>query len=425
MFFAIFVRDVCFFIFMPMKIHRFFFLIFMLIVEQLCSAQEPITITGKVTDADNGRAMYAVSIMADDGHTGTVTNEDGLFMLKLPASTQTINFSHLGYKTRSITLPQKPVFLKIKLKPTTVILKEVLVADPETVLKTAIRNIPVNYSSRPLSQQCFYRETTRKGKRYIYVAEAITDMYKRSYAHGVTNDKVAIRKARRLISTQSSDTLGAKIAGGPTIPIYLDIVKNLDYLLNDKQLALYQFSMMPSPSDNNNAQVVVRIEPKYVTEYALLWGDFYINTETYAIKHVDLQLDMRDRNKATKFMLKSKPIGVRFTPRSLTIHINYQENAFGQLSLNYIRTDTDFKCEWKRKLFASPYRVTSEMVVTHEAPDAFMTIKGRDAFRKHEALYDHPEYFGDPEFWEQYNIIAPTERLEKGIERFIKKNNKH
>ena len=65
------------------------------------------------------------------------------------------------------------------------------------------------------------------------------------------------------------------------------------------------------------------------------------------------------------------------------------------------------------------------MVVTHEAPDAFMTIKGRDAFRKHEALYDHPEYFGDPEFWEQYNIIAPTESLEKGIERFIKKNNKH
>ena len=98
-----------------MKTHRFFFLIFMLTVAQLCSAQESITITGKVTDADNGRAMCAVSIMADDGHTGTVTNEDGLFILKVPASTQIINFSHLGYKTRSITLPQKPVFLKILL----------------------------------------------------------------------------------------------------------------------------------------------------------------------------------------------------------------------------------------------------------------------------------------------------------------------
>ena len=110
MFFAIFARDVCFLFFMPMKTHRFFFLIFMLIVEQLCSAQEPITITGKVTDADNGRAMCAVSIMADDGHTGTVTNEDGLFILKVPTSTQTINFSHLGYKTRSIPCHKKQFF---------------------------------------------------------------------------------------------------------------------------------------------------------------------------------------------------------------------------------------------------------------------------------------------------------------------------
>lgn len=110
---------------------------------------------------------------------------------------------------------------------------------------------------------------------------------------------------------------------------------------------------------------------------------------------------------------------------SLTIHINYQEKAFGQLSPNYIRADTGFKREWEHKFFASPCRVTSEMVATHEAPNAFMTIKGRDAFQKRETLRDHPEHFGDPEFWEQYNIIAPTESLEKGIERFIKKNNKH
>ncbi len=108
--------------------------------------------------------------------------------------------------------------------------------------------------------------------------------------------------------------------------------------------------------------------------------------------------------------------------RSLTIHINYQEKAFGQLSLNYIRADTGFKREWEHKFFASPCRVTSEMVATHEAPNALMTIKGRDAFQKRETLRDHPEHFGNPEFWEQYNIIAPTESLEKGIERFNKKN---
>lgn len=388
-------------------------------------AQQTTTITGKVTANGNGNPIAAASVVADDGRTATVTNEDGLFSLKVPAPTRHVQVSCLGYATRTVEVPADGRALNIKLHATAVTLNEILVADAEDVLRLAINNIPQNYAPQPLQQQCFYRETTRKGRKYIYVAEAITDMYKSPYSKGIHQDRVAIRKARRLVSTQASDTLGAKIAGGPVTPVNIDIVKNRDYLFSEELLAFYSFSMRPAPMSDGRAQVVVTIKPKRAADFALLMGDFYIDTETLAITHIDLELDMSNRDKATQFMLESKPLGVRFKPIALEIHINYKSDAAGKLSLNYIRTDVSFRCEWKRKLFASPYVVTSEMVVTDETTADVQPIKGRSAFRSREALYDRVEYFSDPMFWKQYNIIEPSHSLEKGIEGFIKNIRKH
>ncbi len=398
---------------------------FILLAALPTAAQQTATITGKVTADDHGKPIAAASVVADDGHTATVTNEDGLFSLKVPKPTRHVKVSCLGYATRTVEVPTDGRTLNIKLHATAVTLNVILVADAEDVLRLAISNIPQNYAPLPLLQQCFYRETTRKGKKYIYVAEAITDMYKTPYSKDIYQDRVAIRKARRLVSTQASDTLGAKIAGGPVTPVNLDIVKNRDYLFSEEQLALYSFSMRPAPLSDGRAQVVVTIKPKRVADYALFMGDFYIDTETLAITHIDLELDMSNRDKATKFMLESKPFGVRFKPISLEIHINYRPDTSGKLSLNYIRSDVSFRCEWKRKLFASPYVVTSEMVVTDETSANVEPIKGRSSFHSRETLYDRVDYFSDPMFWEQYNIIEPSRSLEKGIEGFIKNIKKH
>ena len=254
------------------------------------------------------------------------------------------------------------------------------------------------------------------------MAEAVTDMYKTSYSHEIANDRVAIRKARRLISTSHKDTLGAKIAGGPVIPINLDIVKNRSYLLNLTHLSNYSFSMRPFPntSDGRN-EVIITIKPKIKAETALLMGDFYIDVSTLAIRHIELQLDMSDRENAIRFMLERKPFGVRFRPREFNITIDYRYDNAGRLFLGYIRTDISFKCDWKRKLFSSPYHVISEMVVTDLQTENVRPVRGRQMFLNYESLYDRVEFFNDSTFWQQYNIIEPTESLEKGIERSLKK----
>ena len=58
-----------------------------------------------------------------------------------------------------------------------------------------------------------------------------------------TRDRVQVLKGRRLLSQKVSDTLGVKLAGGPTLSIYVDIVKNQDALLDMETLNYYDFFM--------------------------------------------------------------------------------------------------------------------------------------------------------------------------------------
>ena len=47
--------------------------------------------------------------------------------------------------------------------------------------------------------------------------------------------------------------------------------------------------------------------------------------------------------------------------------------------------------------------------------------RGRSSFGIRERFYDKVEYFDDPNFWADYNIIEPTESLEHAIDKLKKK----
>ena len=55
-------------------------------------AQNVKTIRGHVSD-EKGHDVKAASIIADDGHTATVSNENGYFILNVPEKTHTITVS--------------------------------------------------------------------------------------------------------------------------------------------------------------------------------------------------------------------------------------------------------------------------------------------------------------------------------------------
>lgn len=379
------------------------------------------TLSGIVTDAKSGNPIAQATVAM--AGVSVVTNDDGMFTLKVKPAAGTLTVSHIGYRSVRVKVSDNhsgPV--TVRLQPTAIQLKEVVVwnEDPWKLIEQALEKVPDNYNTTPQLYRCFYRETAQKRSRYIYVAEGVVDMYKTGYQKTVYRDRVAIVKGRRLVSPKQSDTLGVKVLGGPTLPVQLDVVKNTAFLLNQEELSKYTLGMAPAAVIDDRLQYVITLTPYVEQSYPLSYGKLYIDRETLAFTRAELSLDMSDRQKASNYMLHKKPHGVRFKPKEMSCLIDYR-TVDGKTTIHYVRNTFRFGCDWKRRLFSTNFTAVAELVVTDRLPDV-RPISGRESFDSRDAFFDHVDYFRDPDFWKDYNIIEPTESLDKGIGKIIKKH---
>ena len=386
-------------------------------------------VSGKVTD-QQGQPLAYVSVSAEGSKAHTVTNDDGQFTLKTTHKPRYVRLSHIGYKSRKIAIDEGTELpLHIRMVSNTVELREVLVNanNPMAILRAAMERVMQNYPHEPELVRCFYRETARRGSRFISVAEAVTEMYKSDYAYGPERDAVAIMKGRRLMSMKARDTLGVKVQGGPVLPLMVDVAKNPDYLMNEENLAHYKLRMEVPVRIADRPQFVISMEPQGRQLYPLMMGRVFIDQELLAFTRAELQLDMTDWRQASEYMLVRKPMGLRFRPKELTVTIVYETDEQGITRMSYVRNLMRFNCDWKRRLFASPFITVCEMVVTdrQQRGDKVKRPRGRSSFGLKERFYDRVEYFDDPDFWADYNIIEPTESLENAIDKLKKKVRKN
>lgn len=386
-------------------------------------------VSGKVTD-QQGQPLAYVSVSAEGSEVHTVTNDDGQFTLKTTHKPRYVCLSHIGYKSRKIAIDEGTELpLHIRMVSNTVELREVLVNanNPMAILRAAMERVMQNYPHEPELVRCFYRETARRGSRFISVAEAVTEMYKSDYAYGPERDAVAIMKGRRLMSMKARDTLGVKVQGGPVLPLMVDVAKNPDYLMNEENLAHYKLRMEVPVRIADRPQFVISMEPQGRQLYPLMMGRVFIDQELLAFTRAELQLDMTDWRQASEYMLVRKPMGLRFRPKELTVTIVYETDEQGITRMSYVRNLMRFNCDWKRRLFASPFITVCEMVVTdrQQRGDKVKRPRGRSSFGLKERFYDRVEYFDDPDFWADYNIIEPTESLENAIDKLKKKVRKN
>ena len=400
---------------------RKMFLVFLTILTSVDAWAQRTIVSGTVVCGETGNVIASASVTA--AGVAVVTNDDGLFTLKTDTAVEAVTVSHVGYRSRRVSLKDGQLEnLTVKLVPTSVQLSEVLVMadNPRELVMAAIRKIPQNYSRQPQLYNCFYRETAMKRQHYICVSEGVVDMYKTSYQQGTGRDRVAIRKGRRLLSPKRNDTLSVKVMGGPVASVQLDLVKNTDFLLNADDLDCYDLKMETPTSIGDRQQFVVSIRPRVTMDYALYFGKLYIDQETQAFTRAELSLDMSDREKATRLMLVRKPTGVRFRPKELSLLVDYRF-VDGVTLISYVRTTFRFNCDWKRRLFATSFTACCEMAVTSSTDHDVQPIRGRESFDQRDAFFDRVDYFRDPAFWQDYNIIEPTESLDKAIDKLIKK----
>ncbi len=406
---------------------RTYFLVLVFLFPLLVFGQDSETlsfvISGEVRDNANGKKLENVNITAPQRHLATVTNADGRFTLKTVSRPDYITVSHVGYKTQRVSLRSSTTGLKIRLVPLNIVLGDVMVTnqDPHVLLAEAMSRIPDNYSKQSELMTCFYRETAKKRNKFISVSEAVVDLYKSSYENGPYSDRVSIVKGRKLVSQKPGDTLGIRMQGGPTEVIFLDVVKNRGLILNQEDLHNYLLKLQdPVTIDDRIQWVISAIPNNDMLEYALYHITFYIDMETLAFTRAELELDMRDSEKATRLMLVKKPNGVRFKPKELSFVVNYRQDENGVSHINYIRSTYRFNCDWKRRLFSTGFTAVNEMVVTDRRECPKNPIDRKSSFGQRDSFSQMVGNFSDPDFWKDYNIIEPTESLEHAIKKLKK-----
>jgi hypothetical protein len=380
-----------------------------------------------VKSKKNKSNIEYVNVSAIGTNVGTISNENGEFSFKIKKNlpVNEIEFSCIGfYNVRFKIMPEDLLNQVFWMTPRSIELKPIEVRswkNPEDLVAAAIDKIAENYSSSPSLLTGFYRETAQKRSKYINLSEAVIQIYKSSYKEDTSRDKVKVLKGRRLISSKVSDTLTVKLLGGPNLSIIVDIVKNPDLLLNPEILSFYNYKMGETTSINNRLQYVVYFEPKMILDYPLYYGAFYIDRDNLSFTRVEFRIDMSDKKKVTDIILKQKPSGLRFSPESLTYVVSYLSQG-DKTYLNYIRTEIKFKCDWKRRLFATNYTVVGEMVITDKEIENVEKIPSGSAFSMKHSLSDKVMGYYDNDFWGAYNIIEPTESLESAVGKLKKTN---
>jgi len=381
------------------------------------------TVNGVVKDSQTKKKLEYVTVSIPGSSTSTISNVDGEFSLKIKTSVnaQEMEISHVGYLSSRIPISKGEEIKTYYLHPNAYLLKEVVI-QPElarSIVEQAVGKIETNYSPASNMFTCFYRETVQKGKRYIQVSEAILNLYKEPYSKGISKDRVRIFKGRKLVSQNQKDTLAVKLMGGPYMSVLLDVAKNRDILLDKEMLASYSYTLEDPVNLDNRPQYVISFRPAVVLPYALYFGKYYIDKETLSFSRIEFSLDLRDRDKAISQILVKKPIGLRFKPLDVNFLITYKVQN-GVNYLNYMRTESQFTCDWKKRLFKSKYTVLSEVVTTERDDAPKESIPYKESFKYDQAFTDKVVDFADENFWGGYNIIAPTESLLDGLNKLKK-----
>ncbi|HET8754058.1 MAG TPA: carboxypeptidase-like regulatory domain-containing protein, partial [Salinimicrobium sp.] len=278
-----------------------------------------------------------------------------------------------------------------------------------------------NYFSRPAEMTAFYRESIKKRRSNVSLAEAVVSIYKKPYDTR-SEDEIAIIKARKSADYDKLDTLAIKFRGGPYNTLYIDLMKYPERVLDQSQLDNFKFTFAEPAKNDDRYLYVVNFE-ELDKNSPWYFGKLYVDAETLTLVKASFNLNLDNKKMASEMFVKKKPNGTKVRPVEVHYEINYRERD-GKWSYGYGSATMELVVDWKRKLFNSRYTINSEMAVTDwkMIPEGEEYKNGR--FIDDEVVMsDDISGFADSSFWGDNNIIEPDKSIQNAIDKIQQKMN--
>ncbi|MEP4946513.1 MAG: carboxypeptidase-like regulatory domain-containing protein, partial [Flavobacteriaceae bacterium] len=324
---------------------------------------------GQVIDKDTKKGLAFATLSVENSNISTITNSNGDFTLKIPHNllNGSVNISFLGYSTKRIAFSEldednsNTIMLNVSATP----LEEVHLSipkDPAALVEKVMRNKGKNYLDSPTIMKAFYRETIKKRRRNVSLAEAVVNIHKASYA-SLTQDQVQLDKVRKSTDYSKLDTMALKLKGGPFNNLFVDLVKYSDIVFAKESLLDYNFTYDKTVAINNTPIYVINFEQKKHIATPLYEGQLFIDPERNVLTRAIYSLNIKDGAKAAEVFVRKKPKHAKVTPMEISYKVDYQ-NRDGKWFYSYSNLQMAFKINWDKKLFNSVYVLNSEMAIT-------------------------------------------------------------
>jgi protease II len=289
-----------------------------------------------VSDFETNEPFPFANIYFKSSGVGASTNMEGLASFEQSdlKDKDSIVVSYIGYdkQTQLYSKEDSKTTQEIKLKSSLQILSEVVVTyvkppKPEKIIKTAIKNIPKNYSDKPIIYKSLYRETIEENRTFIQLNEAIINTYYTAYPQKKLDRKIwedwyydesyafelegsrffypllkdfnTKEDHQTVLASRHSDNLSnygieTTLVGDPLLLFAFDKIKYQYDFFNPAMLNKYHFQHQPTETVNGEACFVISFYPKTTdrnfsidqsrkNKSPIYIGRIYISKETFAL----------------------------------------------------------------------------------------------------------------------------------------------
>lgn len=379
----------------------------------LGQGNEPF-IVGRVWEATSKAPAKFANVYFKNSGLGTISNEDGLFKLLIPAesSTDTLIVSFVGFKPQrvGIALLSLGDTLLISLQESVTELNpiEVTALSPLVLLQKALRSTSAK-SLTPAILNTYYREFVSKNGHYIKFADALVDYFVQYRADDFPEVDVKITESRAKSVPYNT---GAKSLGDIEIPEpinleilprFFDIEKKFEVRFNPLD---YEFESYDE-TDGKRDFYKIQFKPKSNVAKVLYKGNFLIDKVNEIIHSVEYEIP--DEN--VKYIEVRNLLGVKFQVSKAKVYVQFQMIG-DKCHLKYAKATLGVHV-YNKKDYNVTHLFTSEMLVNKVGSNVEQ-YSNREKYKKN-SIYKRGNNYQTP-FWKGQRALLATEEEERIIE---------
>ncbi len=432
---------------------RIILLIFLfLFVVDYAFTQDGKPISGVVKDAVTGESLPYAQIALTGTTMGSVTNEDGIFRLKIPdtgfpdarypdaGSTDSLNISFLGFRTKRVPVSSFDTgTLMIFLTPVSLDLREVVIValTPQEVLHRAVDSISVNYGVDSVILTAFIRTQKTVNNKLAEYTEAIVQNLKTGYSYYKPNESGIrhqgsnipfLHKGRVTSDTNLVNLLGE--VGASAQCLGCNFVRDIaefpyETMLDERDHKHYILKMEELINPEGGKIYRIMFDQNDRTSKTLYQGEILIDSRDFAILQITYKpsfkaYDAYEKKKyQSTWFLNSEPGWIQEMPLGETTVTYSKRDIYWSLSTIRQQYWVTYIHPQNRQRISYGYK--NEVVVTDVTrdPQLIRAFKGDKSIGVNQR-WDEVVGETDEVFWENFNYLPIEEKLRKELDRLEK-----